>query len=83
MLAVEEKYEADMLAAANNNNSKEADDLKEKGKGKGTEINNKVGSFTKILADGTYASEVSDGVVDEINGNDARQLPNIKSKCIK
>lgn len=79
MLAVEEKYEADVLAAANNNNNN--NNGNNEGNVKTTEMNKKVGASTKILADGTYASEVSDGgAVDEMTGNDSRQLPNIKSK---
>lgn len=68
MLAAEEKYEATLKANGDLETSSE-----------NVEKTQKVS--TKILADGTYASEIRD---ETVPGNNAtgRQLPNIKSKII-
>lgn len=61
MLAVEEKYEQSIK-------SKENEEI-------GSQTKSKVS--TKVLADGTYASEIKEETSFETSG---RQLPNIKSK---
>lgn len=64
MLAAEEKYEAALKANGDLETSNE------------TEKTQRVS--TKILADGTYASEIKDETVPG-NNSTGRQLPNIKS----
>lgn len=66
MLAVEEKYEASLKAAGGSSEEKSA--LPASGTPKVS---------TKILADGTYASEILEE--SSATSGDGRQLPNIKS----
>ena len=67
MLAAEEKYEAAQKSKENDEGSQQSQMQQPKAK-----------VSTKILADGTYASEINEeSNVSDISG---RQLPNIKSK---
>ena len=68
MLAVEEKYEISCKSKENEDGGQEHSQNQSKSK-----------VSTKILADGTYASEIN----EESTDTSGRQLPNIKSKPLK
>jgi coatomer subunit beta len=68
MLAAEEKYEAALKASGESESFPAT-----------TSTENFTKVSTKILADGTYASEIKD---EGSTGNNSRQLPNIKSTKI-
>lgn len=71
MLAVEEKYEASFKAAGGSI---------EENSGANT-VTSTARVSTKILADGTYASEIcEETTLTGTNNTTGRQLPNIKSK---
>lgn len=69
MLAVEEKYESILKSSSNDFNTND------------TETRTAPKVSTKILADGTYASEITSENENTSNPS-GRQLPNIKSKSI-
>ena len=68
MLSVEEKFEASLKASGGDENIE------------ARPVTNTSKVSTKVLADGTYASEICDDYSNATASETGRQLPNIKSK---